>query len=240
MRFRRVEVLHLLRSPAAHRVLLNPGNVIEVSQSPAIPNLSSKTSVIQRVKAFLDITKNTDDGETDLAMVAAEREQTTYPNPTAPAEPPIYTLHSQQPLGRRYQYICSLAVISTAVTCYSVYYAFNASLSSYPFLPFLWYSPDITIFTLNLLAQTSNILLSELTNTVCDHLRWSRLGSTKGISALSFLALGIATSTFGLVSLALLGISKGCCTRRSTNWKLHDNSYGRIAVQRYFFLLSEF
>jgi hypothetical protein len=97
-------------------------------------------------------------------------------------------------------------MVSTAVTCYSIYYTFNTSLSSDPFLHLLGYSPDTTVFTLNLLAQISTIWLSEFTNTICEDVRWSRAGSQKGIPALSFLALGVATSTFGFVSLSLSGI----------------------------------
>jgi len=126
-------------------------------------------------------------------MGAAEEEKADHPTPGVPLDPPKYTLYSLQPLGRRYLHSCSLAIVSTAVTCYSVYYTFNASLSSDPLLHLLWYSPNATTATLNLLTQMSTILLSELTNTICEDLRWSRAGRKKGISLLSFLALGIFT-----------------------------------------------
>ena len=165
-------------------------------------------------------------------MVVAEEEQADYPTPGAPLDPPKYTLYSLQPLGRRYLYTCGLAIVSTAVTSYSVYYTFNASLSSDPLLHLLWYSPNTTVFTLNLLAQLSTILLVEFTNTICEDLRWSTAGCKKGISMLSFLALGIATSPLGFVSLSLSGIWKACCRRKSPDWRPHDKSHGGIALQR--------
>jgi len=114
-------------------------------------------------------------------------------------------LYSPEPFRRNYFYLIALSVITTVTTCYTVYYAYNATLAPNPNLTLLWPSPDTTIFTVNLLAQITVILLTELTNVACNHYRWGRVALPKGMTLPTFLALGVSVSPFALVGLVIAG-----------------------------------
>lgn len=100
-----------------------------------------------------------------------------------------------------------------------IFYAYNASIALDPFLTLLWSSSDTTIFTINLLAQISTILLTELTNRVCEDLRWSRGSRDKGIPMATFLILGISISPFGLLSILAQSVSFIFNGRRMLNFQ---------------------
>ena len=92
-----------------------------------------------------------------------------------------------------------LAVGSILLTCFAIYYGWNASLSSD--VRFLWDRPDYTIFTVNLLSYVATLLLTNLITSTCDQLRWKKSCTENGMPFLSFLALSPGTSVLGLIHL---------------------------------------
>lgn len=116
---------------------------------------------------------------------------------------------------------CSLFELAWFWDSTSIKYAINASLVGTPFEALLWDDPNKTIVTIGSLTFLSMVLLTKLTDNVCEELRWSKASRHKGISFLSFfLALGRSTSLCGLF---VLGISKAS----------GDQSHRSIAFQRY-------
>ena len=91
-----------------------------------------------------------------------------------PPPKPELILYSRRPYTRRNRYIISLTIFSTILICMTTYYVYNSSIASNPFLPLLWGPSDLTIFTINVLTQTSVLLPLALTNAVSDNLRWSK------------------------------------------------------------------
>jgi hypothetical protein len=155
-------------------------------------------------------------------------------NYTAPSKAELI-LYSRWPLTRKpCRDVGILAAVATFVTCTSIYYAYNASISPDPFVHILWDSSDITISTVNALTQLSIILLTELTQAVCESLRWSTLSREsnryKGLPLLSFLALGQSTSLLGLFSFRNLLRLRTYNVLRLR--KFRDLSYQSIAIQR--------
>jgi hypothetical protein len=109
-----------------------------------------------------------DGGDDESSRILAGEDQQDY----IPPSNSELVLHSRWPLIRNpYRDVGFLAAISTLVTCACVYYAYNASISSDPFVDILWGSSDTTIFTVNLLTQLSILFLTELTQAVCKSLR---------------------------------------------------------------------
>ena len=92
-----------------------------------------------------------------------------------------------------------LAVGSILLTCFTIYYGWNASLSSD--VQFLWDRPDYTIFTANLLSYLATLILTNLVTSTCDQLRWKKSCTENGMPFLSFLALSPGTSVLGLIHL---------------------------------------
>jgi hypothetical protein len=69
-------------------------------------------------------------------------------------KPRDYVFYTREPLRRSSYYLAGLSSITMIMTCYSIFYAYNASIAANPFVDF-----DNTIFTVNLLAQITTILL---------------------------------------------------------------------------------
>ena len=97
--------------------------------------------------------------------------------------------------------VTKVEVLGTRFYCLKLANPYNSSIASTPFLRLLWGSSDWTVFTINVLTQTSVLLLLALTNVVSNNLRWSKPCSPDGISFLGFLALSPSTSPMALLSL---------------------------------------
>ena len=136
-------------------------------------------------------------------------------------------LQSRWPLIRRFYYTGVLTTISIVVTSWTIYYAYNASVTSDPFVSLLWVSSNSTIFTINLMAQITLMFLTELVQIVSECFRWSRACTPqKGIPLLSFLALSRSISPVALLSLA---------TPCIPDWRmrLKDHRFQWLAIQRF-------
>jgi hypothetical protein len=93
--------------------------------------------------------------------------------------------------------------LTTVWTSFSVYYVWNAGVTSNPSPRFLWERPDYTIFTVGLLSFISTVLINKLISETCEQLRWNKCCKRNGMSFLSFLALSSGTSFERLVHLSL-------------------------------------
>lgn len=164
-----------------------------------------------------------------LAILAGEEEREHIYSPK-----PELILQSRWNSTRAFYYSGFLVALSTAVTSWSVFYAYNASISSSPFVLLLWNSSDTPIFTINLLTQISTLLLTELTYEVCEILRWSRASGRGGLSLLSFLALGRSTPPAALFSLAAPGLLNHWSFLTNITRLIHKGvrSFQWFAVQR--------
>ena len=53
----------------------------------------------------------------------------------------------------------TLVVISISVTGFTVYYFWNASIALNPSQHFLWFQPDFTVFTINILSYITTVFV---------------------------------------------------------------------------------
>ncbi|KAI9770897.1 MAG: hypothetical protein M1840_002601 [Geoglossum simile] len=82
-----------------------------------------------------------------------------------------------------------------------MFYANKVLVSVSPVPHFFALSPGKTITVVNVLSHGVAFLLLQLVSSVFEALRWALASSRSGIRVMSFLALGQATSTLGVLSL---------------------------------------
>ena len=114
----------------------------------------------------------------------------------------------------------TLVVISISVTGFTVYYSWNASIALNPSQHFLWFQPNVTVFTVNILSYIATVFVKALIDATCDHIRWRQSSREKGMSVLSFLALSSATSLWGLVHLLFSPVPRIQSTSQSMSHRL--------------------
>ena len=133
------------------------------------------------------------------------------------AVPSRIELKSNQRFHRNYS-SWILAALSVTVNVSTVIYAWNASLSSSPLRRIMWNDPQKTIFTINLLSQVTVLLLSALSITACDNMRWRLCSRSTGMSLLSFIALAGSSSLHGLVQILFSRTTQKHTIDLKTSW----------------------
>jgi hypothetical protein len=104
---------------------------------------------------------------------------------------------------RQYFLTWVLALFTLGWIIFTIYFAYNCSISN-PLTPSLIFSkPERTILLMNILSQFTIFLLAELTLSVFEALRWAFASSPHGINAFSFVGLSRATSLLGILSLLI-------------------------------------
>src|SRR2546423_757004 len=110
---------------------------------------------------------------------------------------------------RQYFLTWVLALFTLGWMIFTIYFAYNCSISN-PLTPSLIFSkPERTILLLNILSQFTIFLLAELTLSVFEALRWAFASSPHGINVFSFVGLSRATSLLGILSLLIRNRIRG-------------------------------
>jgi hypothetical protein len=149
-----------------------------------------------------------------------------YPLPTEPE----VVLHSRSRHTRRhYRHLSVLAALSCVTNGVAIYYAYNASIATNPFVPLLWGSSNWTMATINALTQLSTLLLAMFMNAVSNNVRWSLASRPRGIPFIGFLALGPSVSLWGLIK-----ICKSICSFTMGHKRTWLRAGRWWAIQRYF------
>src|SRR5947207_11179490 len=125
--------------------------------------------------------------------------------------PPPIPLQSNY---RQYLIAVCWGLASAICLAITIWLAFATS-ASVPFTPFK--NPSRTVLVINVLSNTSVILLSGFMSELNEKLRWSLASQRSGIDFASFLGLSRATGNMGVVSLVF------------SSWKIRDKKW---CVQR--------
>ena len=138
------------------------------------------------------------------------------------------TLYTSEKFSRfrHHIYLLLLLIVTSAITFYTMFFVYNASISTNPNLSQLPLSSDLAIFRITILTQITVILLTELTNLTTEKYRWSRVCSHRGMSFFSFLSFGCIPPQSLIL---LLGVTIWEMIRRG----IKPFSYQWIILQRF-------
>ena len=99
--------------------------------------------------------------------------------------------------------------ITTVWLGFTVFFAWNSTLTD-PFVQNLLPSkPSVTITALNILSHITVLLLQVLASSVFENLRWVFACTTHGVSSFGFLVMSRATGPFGVLYLLLFNSRTG-------------------------------
>jgi hypothetical protein len=120
-----------------------------------------------------------------------------------------------QPKSKQFRQTWLLAFTTAILFCFTMFYANTVLISVSPVPHFFSLSPGKTITVVNVLSHGVAFLLLQLTGSVFEALRWALASSRSGISLMSFLALGPATSILGVLGLCRkIGVHLIWCIQR--------------------------
>ena len=114
---------------------------------------------------------------------------------------------------RQFFWTWLLVILTIAWIIFTIFFAYNASLTQPKRTALLFSEPQYTILTLTILSHGTVLMLAALAETASEGLRWVYACSSSGVSAYSFLTLSRATGILGVLNLWLEKGTKGCGSR---------------------------
>jgi hypothetical protein len=179
---------------------------------PAMSESETRSQVASEQTAMELSNCTDDDGKSDSIIDQTPLKLGSV-NKGSPKRLISYTV---QKFRRNHYYVLLLALCTSVLTAYTVFFIYNTSVSSNPIMKQHPQSANTAILTITILGQLAMILLTELTNLVSEKYRWKRVSSKTGVSFLSFLVMGSVSthSLFMLVTATVWSL-----LRRRTRFK---------------------
>jgi hypothetical protein len=198
--------------PEPHEVVASTGRAMDEVEALKTENVALKSESANLKRQLQELSRNRHRPTEDDATICQGS----------------VTFYTSEKFSRYRHHIYLLLLLggTSAITPYTIFFVYNASISTNPNLSQLPLSSDLAVFRITILTQITVILLTELTNLATEKYRWSRACSHQGMSFFSFLSFG-AIPPQSLI--LLLGVTIWEVIRR----RVKPFSYQWVLLQRF-------